>query len=74
MVVKQNNQIIEFLRSLELEIIDNSSYETNPNDEKYSKLMALVEDFKESSKEFKKFLKEIEEHKDDITPGQFGES
>ena len=73
-LVKQNNQIIEFLRSLELEIIDNSSYETNPNDEKYSKLMALVEDFKESSKEFKKFLKEIEEHKDDITPGQFGES
>ena len=36
--------------------------------------MALVDQFKESNEEFKKFLKEMEEYKEDITPGQFGES
>ena len=36
-LVKQNNQIIEFLRSLELEVIDNSGFNENMDNEKYSK-------------------------------------
>ena len=73
-LVKQNNQIVEFLKSLELEIVEGSDFMESPKDDKLSKLMRLVDEFKESNEEFKKFLEEIEEHKDDITPGQFGES
>ena len=76
-LVKQNNSIVEFLKSLELEIIEGSEFGHAPveiKNDKLSKLMTLVEQFKESNEEFKKFLKEIEEFKDDITPGQFGES
>ena len=76
-LVKQNNSIVEFLKSLELEIIEGSEFGHAPveiKNDKLSKLMTLVEQFKESNEEFKKFLKEIEEFKGDITPGQFGES
>ena len=73
-LVKQNNQIVEFLKNLELEIVEGSDFIESPKDEKLSKLMALVDQFKESNEEFKKFLKEMEEYKEDITPGQFGES
>ncbi len=73
-LVKQNNQIVEFLKQIELDIVDNADFIDTPNNDKLSKLMTLVEQFKESNEEFKKFLKEIEEFKDDITPGQFGES
>ena len=73
-LVKQNNQIVEFLKQIELDIVDNADFINTPNNDKLSKLMTLVEQFKESNEEFKKFLKEIEEFKGDITPGQFGES
>ena len=73
-LVKQNNQIVEFLKQIELDIVDNADFIDTPNNDKLSKLMTLVEQFKESNEEFKKFLKEIEEFKGDITPGQFGES
>ena len=63
-LVKQNNQIVEFLKQIELDIVDNADFIDTPNNDKLSKLMTLVEQFKESNEEFK----------DDITPGQFGES
>ena len=36
--------------------------------------MKLIEQFKESNEEFKKFVEEIEKNKDKLTPGQIGES
>tara|TARA_E500000305_G_scaffold101184_1_gene94586 strand:- start:218 stop:694 length:477 start_codon:yes stop_codon:yes gene_type:complete len=73
-LVKQNNQIVEFLKQLELEIVDSSEFIDPPRDEKLAKLMDLVEQFKEHNEEFKKFVEEMEENKDKLTPGQFGES
>ena len=74
-LVKQNNEIVKFLKTLELDIItEEGRYESEPQDEKILKLMQLVEEFKENNEDFKKFLEEIEENKDDIVPGQFGES
>ena len=75
-LVKQNNQIVKFLKSLELEIVEGegSDFLDAPKEDKLHRLMQLVEEFKESNEEFKKFLKEMEEYKNDITPGQFGES
>ena len=76
-LVKQNNQIIQFLKSLELEIIDEESRINEfavGSDEKIYKIMELIEQFKESNEEFKDFMKEIEKNKEKLTPGQFGES
>ena len=76
-LVKQNNQIIQFLKSLELEIIDEESRINEfaiGSDEKIYKVMELIEQFKESNEEFKDFMKEIEKNKEKLTPGQFGES
>ena len=76
-LVKQNNQIIQFLKSLELEIIEEEGKINEfalGSDEKLYKVMELIEQFKESNEEFKNFMKEIEKNKEKLTPGQFGES
>ena len=73
-LVKQSNQIVKFLRTLELEITQEEQIFQSPSEEKIYKLMDLVKEYKESNKEFKKFMEELEELKEDITPGQFGES
>ena len=76
-LVKQNNQIIQFLKSLELEIIEEEGKINEfavGSDEKLYKVMELIEQFKESNEEFKDFMKEIEKNKEKLTPGQFGES
>jgi len=76
-LVKQNNTIVEYLKQLEIEIVEGLEPESisfQPRDEKLVKLMELVEQFKESNEEFKKFVEEMEENKDKLTPGQFGES
>ena len=76
-LVKQNNQIIQFLKSLELEIVEEegkiNEFAIGSN-EKIYKIMELIEQFKESNEEFKDFMKEIEKNKEKLTPGQFGES
>ena len=73
-LVKQNNQIVKFLQNLEVELDIGEDYNVNDTGSKLAKLMNLVEEFKESNEEFKKFMKELEENKDKLTPGQFGES
>ena len=76
-LVKQNNQIVQFLKNLEveLEVAEvGENYNSPEPDTKLIKLMKLVEEFKESNEEFKEFMKELEENKDKLTPGQFGES
>ena len=76
-LVKQNNQIIQFLKSLELEIVEEEGKINEfaiGSDEKIYKVMELIEQFKESNEEFKDFMKEIEKNKEKLTPGQFGES
>ena len=76
-LVKQNNEIVQFLKSLELEIVEEEGRINEfaiGSDDKLYKVMKLIEQFKESNEEFKKFMKEIEKNKDNLTPGQFGES
>ena len=76
-LVKQNNQIVKFLKSLELEIVEEEGRINEfalGSEEKLYKVMKLIEQFKESNEEFKKFVEEIEKNKDKLTPGQIGES
>ena len=73
-LVKQNNQIVQFLKNLEIEMDISEEYNIPDSNTKLLKLMKLVEEFKESNEEFKEFMKELEENKAKLTPGQYGES
>ena len=80
-LVQQSNQIVEFLKQLELEIDEVHSISppepentlTLPK-EKLEELQSLFEDFQSRSKDLKEFEKELKKHKDKLTPGQMGES
>ena len=76
-LVKQNNEIITFLKSLEIEPVGEEMYyspEEKGQSLKLDKLRALLDEFKEKNKDLKEFEEEMEKHKDKLTPGQIGES
>ena len=80
-LVKQSNQIVEYLKTLELEvqeieygIEEPPSIGSNLPSEKLLELKDLFEDFKSKKEELKEFEKELQKHKDKLTPGQVGES
>ena len=79
-LVKQSNQIVEYLKQLEIEVIEDYGVEepppigTNLPKEKLVELKELWEDFKEKKEDLKEFEKELKKHKDKLTPGQMGES
>ena len=80
-LVKQSNQIVEFLKNLELEVqeIEYGIEEPPPigsnlPKEKLVELKELFEDFKSKKDELKEFEKELKKHKNKLTPGQVGES
>ena len=80
-LVKQSNQIVEFLRTLELEVNDLEygieeppPFGANLPKDKIEELKQLFDDFKSRKDELKEFEKELKKHKDKLTPGQVGES
>ena len=80
-IVKQNNSIVEFLKNLELEvqeveygIEEPQPFGANLPKDKIEELKELFEDFKSRRDELKEFEKELQKHKDKLTPGQMGES
>jgi len=80
-LVKQSNQIVEFLKQLEVEVNDLDygieeppAFGTNLPKDKIEELKELFDDFKSRKDELKKFEKELQKHKDKLTPGQVGES
>ena len=80
-LVKQNNTIVDYLKQLEIEVVEDYGLEeppppigTNLPKEKLIELKNLFEDFKSRKDELKEFEKELKKHKDKLTPGQVGES
>ena len=80
-LVKQNNQIVEYLKQLELEvqeieygIEEPPPFGANLPQDKIEELKELFDDFKSKKDELKEFEKELKKHKDKLTPGQVGES
>ena len=80
-LVKQSNQIVDYLKTLELEvqeieygIEEPPQINTNLPKEKLVELKKLFEDFQSRKDELKEFEKELKKHKDKLTPGQVGES
>ena len=81
-LVKQSNQIVEFLKNLEIDIDEQYGIEASPsfsntieiNSDKMNELKELWEDFKSKKEDLKEFEEELKKHKDKLTPGQVGES
>ena len=83
-LVKQGNDIVTFLRNLEVDEVEvdefgnemqsimptvSSKYET-----KFKHIKELVEEYMDKAADLKELEKELKKHKDQITPGQVGES
>ena len=80
-LVKQSNQIVTFLKNVEMEMGDIEygieeppPFGSNLPQDKLEELKELFEDFKSKKDELKEFEKELKKHKNEITPGQIGES
>ena len=79
-LVKQNNQIVDYLKQLEIEVMEDYGIEepepfgADLPKEKLSELRDLFDDFKNRKEELKEFEEELKKHKDKLTPGQIGES
>ena len=81
-LVKQSNQIVEFLKNLEIDIDEqygiespisfSDSLQTDSN--KIEELKELWEDFKSKREDLKEFEEELKKHKDKLTPGQVGDA
>ena len=85
-LVKQGNTIVEFLKDFKIEEIDPEDLKLDmgmslpplPDNEERVKrtegLKDLIDDILDRHKDLKEFQEELEKHKDEITPGQVGES
>ena len=83
-LVKQSNEIVRFLSKIEIEPISDDGIETislpevsNLDIERSNRLQSLKElldDFMDKHKEMKEFEEELQKYKDELTPGQIGES
>ena len=79
-LVKQNNEIVNFLKQLdvedEVEIVNNNDFLPQSKEEKtnFSKIKDLVEEYMDKFEDLKVFEEELKKNKDSITPGQIGEA
>ena len=81
-LVKQGNQIVKFLQSLEVtseEIANVDNFNVSISDNKNSNeaqenIEKLLSELENDSEELKEFEEEIKKHIDKIVPGQIGES
>ena len=82
-LVKQTNQIVTFLKQIEIDdITDEFDDFTSPRlqeqeritTNKIRSLKELVDEYMDKQEDLQEFEEELKKHKDDITPGQVGES
>ena len=81
-LVKQNNTIVDYLKQLEIDIVDD--YETSVMSEyseeekkkmkKAQELKEVLNEFMDKRKDLKEFEDELKKNKDMLTPGQVGET
>ena len=81
-LVKQSNQIVAFLKDLELEVVENYdelelptlTVEEQKNINRFKQVKETLDEFIDKREELKEFEEELRKHKGQITPGQIGES
>ena len=83
-LVKQSNQVVEFLKDMVIEEVTDDYYDNMkvPDisidktmlNEKSKKLKELLDEFLDKREDLKELEKELKKRKNDITPGQIGEA
>jgi len=81
-LIKQSNRVVEFLRDMEKEVMNDPDYPGDINvglpqpesSKKINSVQELFAEFMEKREDLKEFEEELQKHKDEITPGQVGES
>ena len=82
-LVKQNNSIVEWLKQIEIDEVTADyedvlqpplSIEEEKKMQKYATLKEILDEFMSKRKDLIEFEKELKKHKDQLTPGQIGES
>ena len=77
-LVKQNNTIVQYLKQLDVEMVDEYGEPITKEEEqrikKSEELKEILDEFMAKRKDLQEFEKELEKHKGEITPGQIGES
>ena len=82
-LVKQNNSIVNWLKQIEIDEVTEDyedvlqsplSKEEKKKMKKFENLKVILDEFMDKRKDLVEFEKELKKHKDDLTPGQVGES
>ena len=84
-LVKQSNQIVEFLKQLEIDVDEQYGIEAPASfgdtidreelsERRLSEVKEILEEFRSKREDLKEFEEELKKHKDKLTPGQVGES
>ena len=83
-LVKQSNEIVHFLKQIEITQVSSGEFEDSPlppidfkekiDSIKSEKLKALLDEFMEKRESLKELEEELEKHSDKLTPGIIGES
>ena len=77
-LVKQNNTIVQYLKQLDVEMVDEYGEPITKEEEqrikKSEELKEVLDEFMAERKDLQEFEKELKKHKDKLTPGQVGES
>ena len=82
-MIKQGNSIVKFLAQIDLEAEDTGYQEMNIpkinenkiiDSNRIKHIKELVDEFMDKRKDLKELEEELKKYKDEITPGQIGES
>ena len=82
-LIKQSNSVVKFLAQIDIEAEEHMGLEnmklpdinkSAENLEKMNNIKELFDEFMDKKRDLKELEEELEKHKDDITPGQLGES
>ena len=81
-LVKQNNTIVDYLKQLEIDIVEEYengivpelSEEEQQRIKKAKELKEVLNDFMDKRKDLQEFEKELKKNKDMLTPGQVGDA
>jgi DNA-binding transcriptional MerR regulator len=81
-LVKQNNTIVDYLKQIEIDVVDDYedtlqpplSEEEERKMERFASLKEVLDEFISKRNDLVEFEKELKKHKDQLTPGTIGES
>ena len=77
-LVKQNNTIVQYLRQLDVEMVDEYGEPITKEEEqrikKSEELKEVLDEFMAKRKDLKEFEEELKKNKDMLTPGQVGDA